>query len=156
MAYKHILVGHDLTDESAPAVDTGLELARSLRAKLSLVHVLQPIAPLPMSTTLGDGMPLPHHAAAVAPSARTRRREAQAALAREAKQRSLPELPIASCVVEAGDPGGGLADAVRELDADLLVVASHRRSGLGRFLLGSTTRDVHLDAPCAILIEHAR
>lgn len=47
-------------------------------------------------------------------------------------------------------PAAALISAAK--DAALLVVGSHGRHGLGRFLLGSVSHDVILSAPCPMLV----
>jgi universal stress protein A len=44
MPYQHILVAVDLTDECHPVMLRALDLAQSNRARLSLVHVCEPMA----------------------------------------------------------------------------------------------------------------
>jgi nucleotide-binding universal stress UspA family protein len=61
-----------------------------------------------------------------------------------------PDLQVTRVVI-AGDPVEVLADAAE--DADLLVVGSHGRGALARFLLGSVSHGIltHLDAPTVIV-----
>ncbi|WP_173922343.1 universal stress protein [Agromyces sp. Marseille-P2726] len=61
-----------------------------------------------------------------------------------------PDLQVRKVVV-AGDPVEVLGDAAE--DADLLVVGSHGRGALARFLLGSVSHGIltHLDAPTVIV-----
>ena len=50
------------------------------------------------------------------------------------------------------DPRNALLDAVKRHGADLLVVGSHGRSGLTKFLLGSVAAHVVSHAPCSVLV----
>ncbi|HEU4725751.1 MAG TPA: universal stress protein [Candidatus Eisenbacteria bacterium] len=50
------------------------------------------------------------------------------------------------------DPRGALVDAAKNLPADLIVVGSHGRSGLTKFLLGSVATHVVSHAPCNVLV----
>ncbi len=46
---------------------------------------------------------------------------------------------------------GVLVSVAAEVAADLLVIELKRRSAVGKFLLGSTTQRVLLEAPCSVL-----
>lgn len=54
--------------------------------------------------------------------------------------------------VRAGSPAPGIVAFARELDADLVIMGSHGRTGLARLLLGSVARNVLHHASCSVLI----
>jgi nucleotide-binding universal stress UspA family protein len=45
----------------------------------------------------------------------------------------------------------GIIDFVGEEDIDLIVIATHGRKGISRFLLGSVAERVIQEAPCPVL-----
>lgn len=51
-----------------------------------------------------------------------------------------------------GDPREALVDEARGAGADLVVVGSHGRSGVGRLLMGSVASHVVGHAPCSVLV----
>ena len=55
-------------------------------------------------------------------------------------------------VAEVGDPKTKIIEAAAAWNADLIVVGSHGRSGVDRFLLGSVSEAVARYAPCSIEI----
>jgi nucleotide-binding universal stress UspA family protein len=55
-----------------------------------------------------------------------------------------------------GDPAWEILDAADELEADLIVMGTHGRSGLGRMLLGSVAETVLQAANCPVLVVKAR
>ncbi len=61
-----------------------------------------------------------------------------------------PGLDVAYRVAE-GDPAVHLLHAARELDANLIVMGTHGRTGLGRLLMGSVAEAVSRKAPCPVL-----
>ncbi len=63
-------------------------------------------------------------------------------------------LPYCNVTAEslAGYPDEKIIDAAAEFKADLIVVGSHGRSGLTRFLWGSTSRSVALNAACPVRV----
>jgi nucleotide-binding universal stress UspA family protein len=58
----------------------------------------------------------------------------------------------AESAVADGSPALRLVEAAVHWDADLIVVGSQGRSGLGRLILGSVARGVLYNAPCSVLI----
>ena len=44
MLYKHVLVAVDLIEECRAVADHAMQLANALNAKLSLLHVVEPLA----------------------------------------------------------------------------------------------------------------
>ena len=54
--------------------------------------------------------------------------------------------------VTPGDPGVRLVETARGWGADLLVVGSHGRTGLGKLLMGSVASHVVTHAPCNVLV----
>lgn len=56
----------------------------------------------------------------------------------------------ATTAVEWGDPKSKIIDAAAEWHADLIVVGSHGRTGLERFLIGSVSDAVARYAPCSV------
>jgi nucleotide-binding universal stress UspA family protein len=54
--------------------------------------------------------------------------------------------------VETGDVRGKILDAAAESRADLIVLGSHGRKGVQRFLLGSVAENVARHAPCSVQI----
>ena len=50
-----------------------------------------------------------------------------------------------------GDVAAEIVTIAKERGAELIVLASHKASPLGKLLMGSRTYDVFLDAPCPIL-----
>jgi len=56
--------------------------------------------------------------------------------------------------VRTGDSAHELTTLARELDADLIVIGTHARTGLGRMFLGSLAENISRHAPCSVLIAH--
>lgn len=74
-----------------------------------------------------------------------------ARVADELRQRSIQ----AEAIVRDGDPRLVIVDEARDWHADLVLVGSHGRTGLSRWLLGSVAQFVVSHAPCSVEIVRA-
>ncbi len=138
MPYQHILVAVDLTDECHPVVRRAQALAQANKAKLSLVHVVEP-----MAMAFGGDVPMDL----------SMLQQQQFEQARERLQTFAgiySELTSDQRHLAYGQPRQEIHRLAEEQDCDLIVVGSHGRHGLA-LLLGSTANDVLHGAPCDVL-----
>ena len=63
-------------------------------------------------------------------------------------------VPSNATMIRSSFPSGALADYADELPAAILAMNCHARSGLARFVLGSTTMSVLHLASCPLLVTH--
>lgn len=56
-------------------------------------------------------------------------------------------------VLHGGSPARALADFAEEVDAELIVISTHGRSGLRRMVLGSVAGELIRCAPCPVLVH---
>ena len=72
-------------------------------------------------------------------------------------RRQLEQAGIAGveCVVQHGEPGPAIVSAAAQHACDVIVMATHGRTGLPRLLLGSVAEYVLRHAPCPILLVPA-
>ena len=61
-----------------------------------------------------------------------------------------------SVALEVGDPKSRILDVAEEWHADLIVLGSHGRRGLDRFLMGSVSDAVARHAKCSVQIGRIR
>lgn len=54
--------------------------------------------------------------------------------------------------VRIGNPWSGICDYARQNEIDLIVVATHGRTGLPHVLIGSTAERIVQHAPCPVLV----
>lgn len=139
---KKILVPTDFSEFSNHALRYGGELARRFDAELHLLHVIDD------SITVPD--PLMGAPASDA-EIRDLQRAAEDALGKLAADAALKDVRIAPCVVLTGSPFVGIVRHARENNVDLIVIATHGRTGLAHAMLGSTAERVVRKAPCPVL-----
>ena len=138
-----IVVPTDFSPASDAALEYARALASDLKASIDLGHVFDD--PFTSGAFVGDGtvmMPL-------------ELRESLENLAREhLAQRHAPHtntLPGSSTVMLTGAPAKRIVDHARETHADLIVMGTHGRTGLGHLLLGSVAERVIRTATCPVL-----
>lgn len=137
---RTIVLPVDLSQQDAAT--SALAEARQYdpQGKLVLLHVIAP---------------MPGYVAAELPSeiTETRRERAQEAMRAFAEQAGVAA--DADFVVRSGHPGREILSHAEEVDADLIVVASHD-PGWGDFLLGSVAAFVVRHAHCSVLVVRQR
>ena len=134
------------TDFSA-ASDAALRYARSLATQfggsINLVHVLED--PLASGAFAGDGvvtMPIDLREAMV----RTARERLETQHAEHAQS-----LPLSSTDLLMGPTAKRIVEHAEKIHADLIVMGTHGRGGVGHFLLGSIAERVVRTARCPVL-----
>lgn len=146
--YKHLLVPHDGSSLSDRALKHAIGLAKQVKARVTVVHVIEPWLPpvaLEGATIgrLGDLESI--HADAMAARAGRIFKRATAA-AKNAKVASQ------ALTVTNARPWEGIVGLAKRQKCDLVVMASHGRSGLAGLLLGSETAKVIAHAKTPVLV----
>lgn len=137
---RRILLPMDFSPASKKALSYANSLAHRFGSELILLHVLEAPPAFP----------------SLAPARPTADWDDDW-LRAEKDLHALSALPGASgggavrTALRAGDPAGEIADAAREFDADLIVIAAHGSSSWKHFCIGSTTEKVVRYAPCPVL-----
>jgi nucleotide-binding universal stress UspA family protein len=146
MDIKRVLVPVDFSPPSTMAVNHAVEFARRFRAKLTLLHVIEP------STALMYTFPTDSE---IAEAQRVERAERMltAMLGPEVQD----DLDLDTAVA-VGDIGSEIASAVHRLQADIVVMGTHGRRLLGRWLVGSVTQALlrKIDVPILTVCHAAR
>ncbi len=108
--------------------------------EVRVLHVLQPGAPAP-----------PQMAPSYAPELDDQKKPARELVERIANQLHSAGFAV-DAAVKVGDIRETIIDSAEEWGADLIVVGSHGRSGIERFLLGSVAEFVARHAKCSVEI----
>jgi nucleotide-binding universal stress UspA family protein len=143
---RRILHATDFSAASGPAFAAAVDLARRDRAQLVIVHVL-----LPPSPFVGDEVPSSYlELEAMA------RRDAGRRLAAVVEKAANAGVRAEAKLIRGGLPADRIADAARRWGADLIVIGTHGRTGLGRVFMGSVAERVLQRAPCPVLTVRRR
>jgi nucleotide-binding universal stress UspA family protein len=127
MDIRNVMVPIDFSQPSRMALDYGVDLARVLRARLTLVHVMEP-QPVLETATAGE----------IARIELERREAAFQQLEELVAPEDQDDLDL-RIVLKSGNAKMEIAAAVEEQHVDIVVLGTHGRGRLGRFILGSTT-----------------
>ncbi|MEI9892550.1 MAG: universal stress protein [Chthoniobacter sp.] len=142
MHLANILVPLDFSDMSLKALRYAVPFAKQFHAKLTLVHVVEPLAYTP-ELPFPPAMP-PFQA-----------KEIEKALEEVRDANVPPEVPVE--VVAGHDfPADAVVQIARERKADLIITATHGRTGLKHLVLGSTAERIVRLAPCPVLVVRER
>ncbi len=143
--FEHILLATDGSDASAHAAQLAVDLARIHGARLTALYVVDPYP------YLGIGETNPMGFQAYMSAALDHAAQAHAKVAALCDKGGKP-VQLALRMAQDVPAAEGIVAAAQETQADLIVVGSHGRSGLGRMLLGSVAGKVVAQSPLPVLV----
>lgn len=136
-----ILAAYDGSPASQAAIAAALRLTGETSADLTVVHIINPL------TDLG-GVSAPSTEEAVRIKSAERESEIRTLLSSHGAEANILVEPI-----ERGqDVAAHISDLARSRDADLVVVASRRVTGLTGFILGSVAQELLKISPCPVVV----
>ena len=144
MLIRTILFPTDFSECGNYALSYAASLARTFKASIICLNVIEPIVP-----TVGySGMtePLP-----IADIAEQLEDSAERELPKLAECDECSGIEVEELVVH-GEASAEIVRVARDRNVDLIVIASHGRTGLGRILFGSTAEAVVRHAGCPVLV----
>ncbi len=147
---KKILAPIDFSEHSMNAMRSAMELAKDVGAEVHLVHVIAPhhhFIPLPLATNVEQSRELAREAAML--------EQAEEELAHLKKDEFGDSKKVSTFAV-IGHPVQKLVDYAKEQSIDLIVMATHGRSGIEHAVLGGTTEKIVRNSPCSVLVIRAR
>lgn len=128
MAAKHILACIDFSEPSTRSLAEVGEYARTCGSRVTLLHIADPKAFVPPQAVLE-------------PASVTDRSSHEAAL-RQLQDAHLTGIDAKVAVVEDHAAARAICDYATNNDVDLIVVGSHGRGGMERWLIGSVAERV--------------
>lgn len=140
---KRVLVPVDFSDCSKKALAYAVPFAKQFGAEIVIIYVVQPYPPVPEMTSVDFD--------AILTQAR-KGGEGELAKLRE----SITDDVTIKTVLRVGRPDSEIVRAADELNADLILLSTHGRTGLGRVFLGSVAEHVTRYAHCPVLTVRER
>jgi nucleotide-binding universal stress UspA family protein len=138
--FHKIMVAYDDSPEAGRALRLSIELAKALRAELSLVTVLEPL-PSYYSFAM-SAVPAVHW------TETEEKRARYSALQAEARQQAKAAGLVIDAELISGDEVGTIIDCTKRHHSDLLVLGMRKH---GWLMAGHTAKDLTKRAPCALL-----
>ena len=146
--YAQILIATDGSELASHALNQGLKLAKALGSQVTIVTVTEPAAIIGggYATVAGSGFdPIPELIEA-------QKKVADGVLQAAASVARSQGIEARTLIVDNSFPAEGIVAAAKDVNADLIVMASHGRRGLGRLLLGSQTSNVLAHSKVPVLV----
>lgn len=138
-----ILCSTDFSKASFEALEVAVELSQHFSAKLFVIHVVNPV---PIVTPSPDAATF--DVAAYQDELESNSREK---LSQVVEEKVGDEVEAEKSIVQ-GDPAAGIVEFADKNNIDLLVIASHGRTGWKRLLSGSVATKVLKLAHCPTLV----
>jgi nucleotide-binding universal stress UspA family protein len=146
-AYKRILVAVDGSGASNSGLREAIRLAKAERARLCILHVVNDYVVI---ASMGGVAP-PRDLGSLLRESGERILARAKALA--AKQRVKPVVVLRE--VLSGPAAESIVREAKKQRADLIVLGTHGRRGVGRLMLGSDAEQVVRSAPVPVLLVRA-
>jgi len=150
MAYKRILVPVDGSTTSAKGLQEAIKVAKQMRARLRLLHVVEEFV----------AFSAPEVGVNAGPLLEAMKSGGRKTLARVERSARTQARGVRFDAVLVEDFGGRVADAIiaqaRRWRADLIVIGTHGRRGLQRALMGSDAELVMRYSTVPVLLVPAR
>ena len=143
--FKHLLVPVDGSDVSKKSLKKVAELAKADGAAVTLVYVSDPMPPMVYSdSTMGYGISQKDHKKVCDAFAADVFKKAATTLGASIKAKTIH--------ISNGTLSEGILDGAKKAKADVIVMASHKRTGLKSVLLGSETHEVIVHSKLPVLV----
>jgi universal stress protein A len=149
LTIQNIVVPVDFSTHSRQALEYAMRLAKLVAAKVHMVHVFHMPVIAAAAYDIAAG-------AARAPADFWSEMEAATSEKLETLSREVDTEGVEfSTRVVTDDPAHGIVELAKSLNADLIVMGTHGRTGLRHIALGSVAERTIRSAPCPVLTLRA-
>jgi nucleotide-binding universal stress UspA family protein len=155
---RNILVAVDRSAASQRAFSSAVELAKALKAHLTLVHALDvfdpaspehPVLPVDSYSMNLDKIIQENYMRQWAEFV-----EQADAFLKQKQAEAVEQGVVTDYLQPYGRPGPAICSVAETIQADLIVVGSRGRSGLRELVLGSISNYIMHHAPCSVTVIH--
>ena len=147
-----ILLAVDGSPCSETAVETLIQQYKPSQAEVLVVHAVESARLTPIPYAYGIGPAFPQDFSAIAKQWREEGGQLVAGLSKRLQAAGFKN----STKVEEGDAREVILEYAKKWHPDLILIGSHGRRGLDRFLLGSVSEAIARHAPCSVEIVRAQ
>lgn len=140
---RHVLAATDFSDASLTGLRRASEIAKEARCPVTLVHVFDP-SPLAPIATRGAGIPQLSDQKHVERAIHEQLEQLRDELFSEVDD-------VGTALVVGTNAAEGIVQCAKKHGADLIVLATHGRTGLSHLLIGSVAEKVVRHAECSVL-----
>jgi nucleotide-binding universal stress UspA family protein len=138
-ASKTYLVPVDFSKSSEIALNQAIKMARENRGKLLLVHVISATFAFPLKAGFSDIF-------------ETLEKNARKSMKKLLQRKRLKPTRDRSIFITGLDPAQAIVSQAKKSRASMIIMGSHGRTGLQKFLLGSVAERTLRYAHCPVLI----
>ena len=146
--YAQVLIATDGSELAGRALDQGLRVAKALGSRVTILTITEPAAVIGggYAAFAGTGFdPIPELIEA-------QKKHANSVLKAALDTAKVHGIDAGTVLVDNSYPAEGIVETAEKIGADLIVMASHGRRGLGRLLLGSQTANVLAHSKIPVLV----
>ena len=147
MDIQTILVATDFSAASAAATTYAFSLAHALHASLYIIHVV-PEDDVRVVTAISGYLQSEVTPAALVETFYSEADKRLTALVEEAHVTDL----VQERLITTGQPAAAIISWAAAKQVQLIIIGTHGRHGVTRFLMGSVAERVLREAPCAVLV----
>jgi nucleotide-binding universal stress UspA family protein len=140
MAIHKILIAVDDSKYAQHAAEFGFDLARTYKAEVGLVSIVEPIIYPVSGTDTITGVPIEGSNIDEAAMLKIQSESAENIMQQTIKMLG-SDLEVIQ-FTEYGLTADGILKCCKEFNADMIVVGTHSRTGLGRLFMGSVAENV--------------
>ena len=154
MAIHKILIAVDDSKYAQHAAEFGFDLARTYKAEVGLVSIVEPIIYPVSGTDTITGVPIEGSTIDEAAMLKIQSESAENIMQQTTKMLGA-DLQVTR-FTEYGVTADGILKCGKEFNADMIVVGTHSRTGLGRLFMGSVAEHVVRHSYVPVLVVPLR
>lgn len=150
MKISKILIGIDDSKFAEYAASYGFDIAKKFNAHVGLVHIVEPSVTPVTSTDSIMGMPMQDLGVDQLEIMDIQSHQGETIIERTIKKYA-GDLQVTH-FNEFGSTADGILNCSKEFKADLIVLGTHSRTGIDRFLMGSVAETVVRNSEVPVLV----